>query len=305
MNYNLDLEKNIYIILAAGVLVISFAGILVAVTDVHPLIISFYRMFLSVVFLTPIFLKRRDCHFSLFIDKRPVMVGFFLAIHFIFWVTAFEYTAVANAVIFIALQPIFTMLFEALWAKDDLQPGIIIGVVLAVTGSFIVGMGDLSNLFASILGDSLAILAAFFAGIYLFSGRSLRKELDYFPYIYVVYCYASLFLLLGVLFAGLPFTGYGSQNWLFLIALAAGPTVIGHSVLNLAVRYVPTTLVSVAIIGEPILTTIWAWLLLGDRITPLTLLGGAMILSGVVFTMVKQSRKSRIKRKKLSQREVD
>ncbi len=289
---NFDLDKNIYFILAGGIFVISFAGIFVALSDAPPLIIAFYRMFLSVVILTPTFILRRDCHLSLFKDLRPVVVGFFLAIHFILWVSAFEYTAVANAVIFIALQPIFTLLFEAIWAREDLRPGLMIGVLLAVTGSFIVGMGDLGNLFANVFGDTLAALAAFFAGLYLFSGRSLRRELDYFPYIYIVYSYASLFLVLGVLISGTSFTGYGTSNWLYFIGLAAGPTVIGHSVLNLAVRFVPATLVSVAIIGEPILTTILAWILLGDRITILTFVGGAMILSGVVYTMLKQSRRA-------------
>ena len=285
MKDNIDMHSKIYLILAAGIFIISFAGIFVALSDAPPLIIAFYRMFLSVLALLPVFIYRQDCNIVLFYNKRQVLVGFFLAVHFILWVTAFEYTAVANAVIFVALQPIFTLLFEAIWAREDLQRGIIIGVVVSVIGSFIVGAGDIHNLFASIRGDLLAIMAAFFAGLYLFSGRSLREELNYFPYIFTVYFYASLFLFIGIIISGHSFVGYGSKNWLIFLGMALGPTLIGHSVLNLAVRYVPTTLVSVSIIGEPILTTILAWLLLGEVVTQLTLFGGALILIGVAYTM--------------------
>ncbi len=288
MSKKFDLENKIYFILGAGIFIISFAGIFVAMADAPPLIIAFYRMFLSVVALLPLFIYRQDCKFALFYSKRQILVGFFLAVHFMLWVTAFEYTAVANAVIFVALQPIFTLLFEALWAREDLQKGIIIGVVISVVGSFIVGAGDIHNLFANIKGDFLAVMAAFFAGLYLFSGRSLRKELNYFPYIFTVYFYAAMFLFIGILISDYSFVGYGTRNWLLFLGLAIGPTLIGHSVLNLAVRYVPTTLVSVSIIGEPILTTILAWLLLGETITRLTFFGGTLILAGVAYTMTRK-----------------
>lgn len=282
---NKSIEKKIYLILAAGILVISFAGVFVAMADAPAIIIAFYRMFFTIAVLTPVFIYRKDCRFELFFDRRPVIIGFFLAIHFILWVTAFEYTAVANAVIFIALQPLFTLIFERLWAKEDLRPGIYRGLFIAITGSIIVGAGDLNNLFASIRGDTLAIMAAFFAGLYLFSGRSLRKKLDYFPYIYTVYTYATAFLLIAVIFSGYSFTGYSQTNWLLFIGLALGPTVIGHSVLNLAVRYVPATLVSTTIIGEPVLTSLLAWILLGDKIPPLTIVGGTFIIYGLLYTM--------------------
>lgn len=282
---DLNLEKSIYFILAGGIFVISFAGLFVAMADAPAIIIAFYRMFFTVVFLTPVFILRKDCRLELFLDRRPGIIGFFLAVHFVLWVSAFKFTAVANAVIFIALQPIFTLLLEKFLASDDLRPGIYKGLALAIIGSLVVGAGDINNLFASIKGDSLAVLAAFFAGLYLFSGRSLRRKLDYFPYIFIVYTYATVFLLIAVMFSRESFVGYDTTNWLLFVGLALGPTVIGHSVLNLAVRYVPTTLVSISIIGEPVLTSLLAWFLLGDKIPVLTIFGGVFIISGMLLAM--------------------
>ncbi|SDL95346.1 DMT family transporter [Halarsenatibacter silvermanii] len=280
---------GVYYVLLLGVVTLSFAGVFVAMSDAPAITIAFYRMSLSVILLTPIFFRRNDCRLEKLLNFRQTVVGFFLAIHFILWVTAFDYTAVANAVIFIALQPIFTLLLEFIWAREDLQPDIIAGVFITILGSLVVGAGEIGNLFANIKGDFLAVMAAFFAAIYLFSGRSLRKKMNYFPYIFSVYFYASIFLFLGLFIFGHSFTGYGSRNWLLFFGLALGPTVIGHSILNLSVRYVPTTIVSVAVIGEPVLTTLFAWLLLGESIPQLTFPGGLLILLGVVFTMTRKS----------------
>lgn len=48
-------DKSIYIILAVGISIISFSGILIKVITAPVLIIAFYRMLLSSIFLTPLF----------------------------------------------------------------------------------------------------------------------------------------------------------------------------------------------------------------------------------------------------------
>lgn len=287
-------ERKIYFMLAAGIFIISFAAILINLADAPPMIIAFYRMFFSALILTPIFLVKYRDKAKLFLDYRPVIVGFFLAIHFILWITAFEYTNVANAVIFVAMQPLFTLLLEFLFAKEDLRQGVVLGVILALVGSVIISIGDINMLFSKIWGDLLALAASVFAASYLFIGRSLRKKVDYFSYIYVVYTYAALFLGLFVLIRGLPFRGYGQINYLYFLGLAVGPTLIGHSVLNYSVRFVPTTIVSLSILGEPIFTTLLAWWILDEGITMITVIGGTFILGGIYLSVTRKGKKNKV-----------
>ena len=289
-------ENKIYFMLAFGIFIISFAAILINLADAPPMIIAFYRMFFSTVILTPIFVIKYRKKAKLFLDYRPILVGLFLAIHFILWITAFEYTNVANAVIFVAMQPLFTLLLEFLFAKEDLRQGVVIGVILALVGSIIISIGDINMLFSKIWGDLLALSASFFAALYLFIGRSLRKKVDYFPYIYIIYTYAALFLGLFVLIRDLSFTGYGQMNYLYFLGLALGPTLIGHSVLNYSVRFVPTTIVSLSILGEPIITTILAWWILGEGITKITVIGGMFILGGIYLSVTRKEKNEEYKK---------
>lgn len=278
-------NKKIYFMLIAGVFIISFSAILIKLADAPPIIIAFYRMLFSSILLTPVFLVKYKSKAKIFLDYRAVIVGFFLAIHFILWITAFEYTNVANAVIFVAMQPLFTLLLEYIFAKEDLRQGVVFGVVLALIGSVIISIGDINVLFSKIWGDLLALAASVFAASYLFIGRSLRKKVDYFPYLYTIYTYAALFLGIFAFIRGLDFSGHGSINYIYFLGLAIGPTLIGHSILNYSVRFVPTTIVSLSILGEPIFSTLLAWWILNERITFITILGGSFILGGIYFAL--------------------
>jgi drug/metabolite transporter (DMT)-like permease len=287
-------DSKIYLLLVVGIIVISFAAILINLASAPPIIIAFYRMFFASAILTPFFLKKYSHKLKLFLDYRPAIVGFFLAVHFILWITAFEYTNVANAVIFVAMQPLFTLILEVLFAREDLRQGVVWGVVLAFMGSIIISIGDINILFEKLLGDMLALSAAFFAASYLFLGRSLRKRVDYFPYIYTIYTYAAIFLGIFSLIKGLPFSGYGTTNYLYFLGLALGPTLIGHSILNYSVRFLPTTIVSLSILGEPIITTALAWFILGEGITTVSIIGGLFIMGGIYWSMTRKQSEAKI-----------
>ena len=293
----MDYKKKIYILLAVGIFFLSTSGILIKVASAPPLITAFYRMFLTVLILTPYFFIKHRSDARYFLDYRPMMVGFLLAVHFILWISSIQYTDISNSVIFVALQPLFTIILEYFFAREDLKEGAIIGIVMAVIGSSIISIGDFYQLGDKLFGNFLALSAALFASSYLFIGRGVRKKLNYFPYLYILYSYAALFLGIGVYLFDIPFTGYGTNNYLIFLALALGPTLVGHSILNLAVRYLPTSIVSLSILGEPILTTFLAWLLLNEQVRITTMFGGGFILGGIYLASVYNNHQNKKKNK--------
>lgn len=292
----MDFKKKIYILLTAGIFFLSLSGILIKLSTAPPLITAFYRMFLTVLLLTPYFFYKHRSDLRYFLDYRPLMVGFLLAVHFILWITSIQYTDISNSVIFVALQPLFTIILEYLFAREDLREGALIGIVMAVIGSSIISIGDFYHLGDKLFGNFLAISAALFASSYLFIGRGVRKKLDYFPYLYILYTYAALFIGISVYIFEIPFTGHGLNNYLLFLALAIGPTLIGHSILNLAVRYLPTSIVSLSILGEPVLTTFLAWSLLNEGVRLTTIFGGAFILGGIYLASVYNNHQKRKRR---------
>jgi drug/metabolite transporter (DMT)-like permease len=91
---------------------------------------------------------------------------------------------------------------------------------------------------------------------------------------------------------GVSLTGYGTNDWLVFLALAAGPMMLGHTAVNYALRYVRAYVANLAILGEPIGATLIAWLLpaIAEVPGPQTLAGGVLILAGIALTVSRSVR---------------
>ena len=57
--------------------------------------------------------------------------------------------------------------------------------------------------------------------------------------------------------------------------------MIGHTALNWALRHLSATYVAVSTMAEPVGSGILAYLLLGEAVTLATIVGGAVILTGI------------------------
>jgi drug/metabolite transporter (DMT)-like permease len=109
-------------------------------------------------------------------------------------------------------------------------------------------------------------------------------------YTICVYGCAAIVLLALAVASGVNFLGIESPNglqlyspvvWLCLVGLAVGPQLIGHTSYNWALGYLPAATVSVALLGEPIGTTLLAFFILKEAPSIVELLGGALILAGI------------------------
>jgi drug/metabolite transporter (DMT)-like permease len=133
----------------------------------------------------------------------------------------------------------------------------------------------------ALLGDVLALIGAIMAAAYLLIGRRLREGMSLVPYIFLVYGIASIVLVLFVLGAGQPFTGYQPQTYLWFILLAFVPQLLGHSTFNWSLRYLSAALVSTSLLGEPVGSTILAYFILQETPGILKIFGAILILAGI------------------------
>jgi drug/metabolite transporter (DMT)-like permease len=84
------------------------------------------------------------------------------------------------------------------------------------------------------------------------------------------------------LVSGQALNGFSTSTYLSLLALAIVPQLLGHSSFNYALGYLSAAYVSVALLGEPIGSTLLA-LACCLKETPATLevVGGVVILAGI------------------------
>lgn len=71
--------------------------------------------------------------------------------------------------------------------------------------------------------------------------------------------------------------------WQLLVAVAVLATVIAYLTSMAALRHLPSSVVSVLSLLEPVVATVLAWAVLGQRLSPVQIVGGVVLLSGALI----------------------
>lgn len=282
-----------YLILLVGVVSVSFASIFIRLAEAPPLVIAAYRLTIASLVLIPITsrksmksLKKLSGHDVFMI----LLASLFIALHFGLWITSLSYTSIASSVILVTSHPAFVAVLSYFLWSERLNKLTIGGIVVALIGIVLINYGGFAFGSRAIFGDLLALVAAFAMGAYLIIGKQLRARIEILLYLTLIYSGAAVILLLAAVGFGHSFTGYSPMTYLMMVLLAIVPQLIGHSCLNLAVRLIPVTFVSVAILGEPIGATTLGYFILGEAPTLSEIAGGLLILAGI-FTVLRQTPK--------------
>lgn len=273
--------------LLLGVLAASTASPLIrlAQQETASLAVAAWRMLLAALLLAPFALTACRAELCSMTRREWVLAltsGFFLALHFATWISSLALTSVAVSVVLVATSPLWVGLISHLFLGERLTRHQGLGLAVALAGSAVIGFGDAGQGTHRLVGDGLALAGALSAAGYFLIGRRLRARLSLVGYVFPVYSTAAIVLLMAAGLAGAPMAGYAPTTWLWLLLLALGPQILGHSSLNWALRHVSATFVTLATLGEPIGSTLLAWLILREAPTWAAVLGGGLILVGIV-----------------------
>jgi drug/metabolite transporter (DMT)-like permease len=273
-------------LIALGITAISSASIWIRLADAPFLAIAAYRVALASLILTPYFFLRHRATrgpWNARLAGTTCLSGFFLALHFAFWIRSLQLTSVASSTTLVSTTPIFVALFAHFYPGERISRTAWCGIFLVLAGSAIIAGNDFHFSRQALLGDFLALAGALAASGYLLAGRFLRRFLDLTTYTLGTYGSAALFLIALSITCATPLSGFSGQTYLMFILLAILPQLIGHSTFNWTLRFLSPTTVAVLILGEPIGATLLAYWFFNEAITPVKALGLFLLGSGIVL----------------------
>jgi len=291
------------LVLAVGILAVSTSSIMIryAQSEAPSLVIAAARLSVAAIILGGIVLLRYRNIFKTLAGKQVgilILSGLFLAGHFAAWITSLEYTSIISSVVLVCSTPLWVALFSPMVVKE--KPGglIWLGMVLTFFGAVVVGMSSavhFTNLglqfegFGQVnpramAGNLLALVGAWSETGYILIGRGIRTKIALVPYTFIVYGSGALIMILTVAILGLKITGYSIQTYGWMAAIAVVPQLLGHTSFNWALGYLNAAFVSVALLGEPVGTSILSYVLLKEIPTVFEAVGGFFILVGIYIT---------------------
>jgi drug/metabolite transporter (DMT)-like permease len=198
----------------------------------------------------------------------------------------------------------FTVLLGRWLLKERLDWARFLTALFSLSGCVLVsGAFDPAAWHANLLG----ILSGVFSGLgyaaYTLMGRSAaQRGLNPWTTILYTFGFAAAFLLGYNLLPGdsIPASAARLQDmfwlgeqlagWGILFLLAAGPTVAGFGLYNISLGYLPSGVVNLIVMTETVFTAVIAYLLLGEQLSRVQVLGSLVILSGVVLLRLIENR---------------
>jgi len=281
-------SRNIAILIV-GISAISCAAILIRLADAPFLVIASYRLVIAAALLAPASVALSWSEIVTLLRRAPSLVlasGTFLSLHFALWIASLSYTTVASSVVLVTANPLFVALASYLFFGERLRRWTFAGIGISMVGAALIARSALTVGGDALMGDALALAAALSMAAYLLIGRRLRPTTGLLPYSFVVFGVAAVILAASVCVMRLPVTGYDATTYAAMVLLALVPQLVGHMTLNWALRFVPATMVPVAILGEPVGASVLALLVLGEVPQLLEVVGGALVLSGIAIAYV-------------------
>ncbi len=284
---------SIALVLTIGVLAVSTASILIRLANLKAgagglgfsLVLAASRLTLSALILLPAWPKIQWKTLQPGSRRYAAAAGLCLALHFALWITSLSYTSIAASTALVTTNPVWVALLSRFWFGEKLSKMSIAGITIALAGSMAIALGSGSAANTGnteLFGDFLALTGSWAVSLYLLLGREAqRRGLGIGGYIAIAYTVAAIVLLPLPLAFGTSYIGYPNIVYLYILLTAALPQLVGHTILNWAVAQISPTLVTLAILFEPVGASCLGYLLFGEMPAPAVIAGAAVLLFGV------------------------
>lgn len=270
--------------LVVAILAVSSSAILIRLTITPPLVTAFYRQLFCAILILPFARAEEPAKLSSRDRILLVVSGLFLALHFATWITSLFYTTVARATLFVDLQPVWAALLGAMFLHERLTFSEICGVGIVTAGGILTSGNGWKSGEILQTGDLLALCGGVAGAIYLMIGRKVRLAIPWARYMLAAYAISAGWLFLFYLFVSkgrFPLPAERDLLWISLMAI--GPGILGHGLINYSIRHIKAYAVNAALLGEPVLATILAYVLFGEVPDAFYYAGAALIFTGLLL----------------------
>ena len=265
------------LITAIGIIALSPDSLIVRLIEADKSTILFWRglfVFEGMLLVTAIIYGRNTLKAFKAIGLPGVGAAVMWTLSTFCFISALLNTSVANALVIISTSPVFAALLGWAFLKERIALHTAVAIVVVIAAVALIVSDSFHG--GNLLGDLYALgTALFVAGTFVFTRH--KKDTDMTPAV------ALSGLMVALL--SLPFASPLSvtpETELLILALGALVTV-ALAMLFIGPRYIPAAEVSLMLPLETVLGSLIVWLALGEEPAVLTLIGGAIVITTLMF----------------------
>jgi drug/metabolite transporter (DMT)-like permease len=275
--------------LLAGALAIGSSGLFVRWSETGPLATAFWRGSLALPPLALWALLERRAAVRAAAPGRPATLldpvffwaGAFFAADIGLWHLSLVRNSVGISTLEANTVPIVVSILAWVVFGERPRLGFLLATLLAFAGMLLILSPKIAAGSHALGGDALALGAAWFYAAYLLAVAQLRARHGTAVVMFVsTLIFSALLLPFALTERFLPLTTHG---WLVVLGCALSAQALGQSLIAYGLAHLPATLGAVALYLQVVASAFYAWLLLDERLSPLQLAGGVVVLVGIAL----------------------
>jgi drug/metabolite transporter (DMT)-like permease len=194
------------------------------------------------------------------------------------YMTAIKYASAGLVALLLYLYPFFVAILATTFLHEKITRIKIIALILALFGTALT-VGPVSGM---LIGALMAITAALIYSIYIIVGTNVMKHVSPVQSSTVIFASAGAVYGLLTLVNGAHFPASNS-GWLAMLGIIVISTIIPVVTFLAGLERIGPTNAAMLSTLEPVVTVLLAAWLFGDKLLPIVMLGGGLILIAVIM----------------------
>ncbi len=280
-----------FVAVALAVLSFSISSAIIKWSDSIGSVIAFWRMIGAVLgwwaILTVARVRNGRAWPSRHTWKLVTPAGLFFGTNIAVFFTAITRTSIAHAEFITTLTPLILVPAGAFFFAEHpnwaaLRFGLISVVGIALVLLFSPVGGE-----ATIEGDLLMLIVVIaWTGYMLTSKRARTRGVDVIDF---MACMMPLGLItagpIAALIAGADLFSLSAKGWIAVAILTIGTGMVAHGLVIFAQHHLPVATIGIMQTGQPALAVFWGFLILGESVRPVQIVGMVLVVLGLsLFT---------------------
>ena len=251
------------------------------------------QRFLIAAFIAAFFFRKKFKCMTPKMFFTGMFIGFILFAGYAFQTMGLLYTSISNSAFITGFAVVLVPIISTLFFKTRSSISAVLGAAMAIVGLAFLTLGNGCGFSSINFGDFLTFLAAISFAMHIISVGIFAKKGNA-----VILAITQIF---GVgFFSGItalifeePAIPSTTADWASMLFLSIACTALAFIAQNEAQKYTTASHTALIYSGEPVFASICEFLIYGTVLSGQSLLGAALILSGVILSELNPFRKRR------------
>ena len=270
----------------------NYAAGKILMREVPSVLAAGLRITLAAIFMTPLYAWQQGASSWLNRDWPTLLaLGVFgVTMNQFFFMVGLSRTTASHSALLIGMTPVFVLLIAAAIRQERLTARKALGMFIALGGVLVLntlpGRDSTPGAGPTLLGDFYVFIGALAFALFTVFSKNISTR--HSPITVNAWCYFSgaIALAPSTLWEArdFAFARVSVTAWLCLLFMALFPSTICYLIYSYALTHIPASRVAAFSYIQPVLATMLAVVMLGERVTLPLVAGGAVIFSGVYLT---------------------